>query len=68
MGLLLWVILKKIKDLFEKCGNQTSERVAFQPFWNDYAKELESNIADLKNIGSSEAGSYYSRKVFRAFY
>ena len=23
---------EKIKDLFEKCGNQTSERVAFQPF------------------------------------
>ena len=58
---------KKIKDLFVKCGNQTSERVAFQPFWNDYAKELESNIADLKNIGSSEAGHITAGKFLEHF-
>ena len=67
MGLLLWVILKKIKDLFEKCGNETSERVAFHLFWNDYAKELESNIADLKNIGSSEAGHITAGKFLEHF-
>ena len=58
---------QSIFNLFIKCGNETSERVAFQPFWDDYSKELESDIADLKNIGSAEAGHITAGKFLEHF-
>ena len=58
---------QNIFDLFIECGNKTSERIALQPFWDDYLKELESNIADLKNIGSAEAGHITAGKFLEHF-
>ena len=49
------------------CGDLVSEQVAVQPFWDDYSKELESSIADLKNIGSSEAGHITAGKFLEHF-
>ena len=43
-------------NLLEEMGLKINERIALQPFWEEYRKELESDIADLKNIGSAEAG------------
>jgi len=58
---------KKTCDILEKLGHETSERVAFQPFWDDYSQELDSNIADLKNIGSAEAGHITAGKFLEHF-
>ena len=58
---------QSIFDLFIKCGHETSERVAFQPFWDDYSQELESDVADLKNIGSAEAGHITAGKFLEHF-
>ena len=58
---------QSIFNLFTKCGNEVSERVAFQPFWDDYAQELESCVADLKNIGSAEAGHITAGKFLEHF-
>jgi len=53
----------KLSDI----GNVVGERIAWQPFWNDYAKELESFVADIKNIGSSEAGHITAGKFLEHF-
>ncbi len=58
---------KEIFDLLEKCGENTSERIALQPFWDEYSNELESSIADLKNIGSSDAGHITAGKFLEHF-
>ena len=53
----------KLSDI----GHVVGERVAWQPFWNDYAKELESFVADIKNIGSAEAGHITAGKFLEHF-
>ena len=58
---------QSIFNLFTKCGEETSERIAFQPFWDDYLQELESDVADLKNIGSAEAGHITAGKFLEHF-
>ncbi len=57
---------KMFNDLIN-CGDLVSEQVAVQPFWDDYSKELESSIADLKNIGSAEAGHITAGKFLEHF-
>ena len=54
-------------DCLIKSGNLTDERIALQPFWDEYAQELESSIADLKNIGSAEAGHITAGKFLEHF-
>ena len=58
---------QKTLDHLRICGEETHERIAIQPFWDDYSKELESNIADLKNIGSAEAGHITAGKFLEHF-
>ena len=53
--------------LINKKGNETGERIARLPFWDDYSKELESDIADLKNIGGSTAGAITAGKFLEHF-
>jgi leucyl aminopeptidase len=53
----------KLSDI----GNQVGERVAWQPFWSDYATELKSFVADIKNIGSAEAGHITAGKFLEHF-
>jgi leucyl aminopeptidase len=48
-------------------ANKTHERVAVFPFWDDYAEELKSEIADLKNIGSNLAGAITAGKFLEKF-
>jgi leucyl aminopeptidase len=45
--------------LFEKCGNETYERVWPLPVWEEYTEMIKSDIADVKNLGSEsgEAGT-----------
>ena len=38
-------------------GDKTHDRLWRLPLWKDYSKQLESNFADLANIGGRAAGS-----------
>ncbi|MBJ04470.1 MAG: peptidase M17 [Flavobacteriales bacterium] len=48
-------------------GNFVGERIAVQPFWDDYHEELESSIADIKNIGGPEGGHITAGKFLEKF-
>ena len=50
-----------------KSGNFVGERVAVQPFWEDYKEELMSSVADLKNLGGPEAGHITAGKFLEQF-
>jgi leucyl aminopeptidase len=48
-------------------GNRTYERIAEFPFWDEYGELLKSDIADLKNLGPSEAGMITAGKFLEKF-
>jgi leucyl aminopeptidase len=59
---------KKYIDLLTECGNDTYERVAALPFFDEYAEGLKSDVADLKNIGNGrEAGAIIGGKFLEKF-
>ncbi|MEO0404937.1 MAG: peptidase M17, partial [Bacteroidota bacterium] len=43
-------------DEFKKAGDETYERAIQFPIWNEYEKEMKSDIADLNNLGGPYAG------------
>ena len=55
-----------IQNLIDS-GFRTNERLVEFPFWNDYADELKSEIADMKNIGSNLAGAITAGKFLEKF-
>src|SRR5690606_25789192 len=38
-------------------GQQSNDRAWHMPLWDDYQKQLDSNFADMANIGGREGGS-----------
>lgn len=54
------------KDL-EASGFATYERLVELPLWKEFGDDLKSNIADLKNIGSSNAGMITAGKFLEHF-
>ena len=48
-------------------GNHVGERLVVQPFWDDYNKELDSSVADIKNLGGAEAGHITAGKFLENF-
>ena len=48
-------------------GDIVGERVVVQPFWDDYKQELESEVADIKNLGGTEAGHITAGKFLEYF-
>lgn len=46
----------KYMSLLKQCGNNTYERIAEFPFWEEYDELIKSEIADIKNCGPGEAG------------
>lgn len=40
-----------------RAGEQSTDRAWQMPLWDDYQKQLDSNFADIANIGGREAGS-----------
>lgn len=57
----------KYFEALEKSGNEMHERVVRFPFWDDYATEMKSTIADLKNIGGPNAGMITAGKFLEHF-
>jgi leucyl aminopeptidase len=40
-----------------KAGQEANDRAWQMPLWDEYQKQLDSNFADMANIGGREAGS-----------
>lgn len=57
---------KYIKDL-QKSGDKVHERLVEFPFWDEWKDEMKSDIADLKNIGSGNAGMITAGKFLEHF-
>ena len=43
------------------------ERLAEFPFWEEYDELIKSDIADIKNIGGSQAGAITAGKFLEHF-
>lgn len=48
-------------------GQQLYERIAEFPFWPEYGKMLESQVADLKHCGNAQAGTITAGKFLAHF-
>ncbi len=57
---------KYFKQLL-KSGNKVHERLVEFPFWDEWKDEMKSDIADLKNIGSGNAGMITAGKFLEHF-
>ncbi len=58
---------KAVKSTLEECGFATYERLVELPLWKEFGDELKSNIADFKNLGSSNAGMITAGKFLENF-
>jgi leucyl aminopeptidase len=45
-----------VQELLQ-CGQEASDRAWQLPLWDDYQSQLDSNFADMANIGGREAGT-----------
>ena len=57
----------KYTGMLSDAGFETYERIAFLPFWDDYADMIKSKVADIKNVGPSEAGAITAGKFLQHF-
>jgi len=56
-----------LKRTLERSGWNAYERLVELPLWKEYGDELKSNIADLKNMGSGNAGMITAGKFLEHF-
>jgi len=54
-------------DLLKTAGDTTYEKVWRMPFWDEYKKLLESDIADVSNLGSRWGGAITAGKFLEYF-
>ena len=54
-------------NLLRIMGNQVYERIAEFPFWKEYEKLIESEVADIKNCGIAQAGTITAGKFLAHF-
>ena len=57
----------KEHEFLKFSGQKVHERLAEMPFWDDYDKLIESDIADIKNLGGSFAGAITAGKFLSHF-
>jgi len=63
MGNATCEIMNKLKQ----CGEAVHERIVEFPLWEEYAEEIKSDIADLKNTGGENAGMITAGKFLEHF-
>lgn len=56
-----------IFSMLAEAGNNSYERIVQFPLWEEYGKMLDSEFADLKNIGGREAGAITAGKFLQKF-
>lgn len=55
------------KTALEESGWETYERLVEFPLWKEFGDDLKSNIADLKNLGTANAGMITAGKFLQHF-
>jgi len=55
------------KAALKEAGNTVHERLVEFPFWDDYAKLINSDLADMKNIGGPVGGAITAGKFLEKF-
>ncbi|HEY0030218.1 MAG TPA: leucyl aminopeptidase [Bacteroidia bacterium] len=55
------------KNKLKQSGNNTYERLAEMPFWDDYDELIKSDIADMKNLGGPHAGAITAGKFLARY-
>lgn len=58
---------KPVKEALEQSGWNAYERLVELPLWKEYADELKSSIADMRNVGSGNAGMITAGKFLEHF-
>jgi leucyl aminopeptidase len=58
---------ERTKDKLKASGDNTFERLAEMPFWDDYDELIKSDIADMKNIGGPYAGAITAGKFLARY-
>jgi leucyl aminopeptidase len=58
---------EEVKKSLQETGNLTHERLVEFPFWDDYAKLIKSDLADMKNIGGPVGGAITAGKFLEKF-
>ncbi len=58
---------EETKAKLKTAGNNVHERLVEFPFWEDYAKLIKSDIADMKNIGGPVGGAITAGKFLEKF-
>lgn len=58
---------EKTKSKLKESGNNVYERLVEFPFWDEYAKLIKSDLADMKNIGGPIAGAITAGKFLEKF-
>ncbi len=56
-----------VKKKLMTSANNTYERLIEFPLWDEYGEMIKSDVADIKNIGGSEAGSITAGKFLEHF-
>jgi len=57
----------KIAEALNSSGNKTFERVWRMPFWEDFKKGLDSDTADISNLGPRWGGAITAAKFLEQF-
>ncbi len=55
------------KASLKESGNNVYERLVEFPFWDEYAKLIKSDLADMKNIGGPIAGAITAGKFLEKY-
>ncbi len=50
-----------------EAGERSGERCWRMPMWDDYRKQLKSDVADVKNVGGSDGGSITASLFLKEF-
>jgi len=58
---------QSIVEPLMKSGLETYERVWHLPLFEEYAEQLKSNVADLKNVGGRPGGASTAGKFLEQF-
>jgi len=58
---------KKYIKALKKSGKKVHERLVEFPFWDEWKDEMKSDIADMKNIGTGNAGMITAGKFLEHF-
>ncbi|MFT2009342.1 leucyl aminopeptidase family protein [Pontibacter sp. 13R65] len=58
---------EEVMSGLKKTGEQVHERLVEFPLWDEYKKHIESDIADLKNLGGADAGAISAGKFLECF-